>query len=112
MSKASIQAYEEIKPKRVSIETRIYKYLRNSGGQKLSNILEDLQLKHQTATSRLSSLHDAGLVVINQNGEYRATYEWEVNSTIEQRARDKKSKWLKKGHENGWIVNGMVVNES
>jgi len=111
MSKASYQAYEEMKPKAVSIETQIYQYLENTSGKKLASILSDLKLKHQTATSRLSSLHDEGRVVINGNGEYRTTFAWEMEGVVRQRAKEKKVKWLKKGVKNGWIVNGTIADE-
>lgn len=104
MSKASYQAHEEIKPKKLSIEQQIYSYLENNGANSLQMIEFHLGLKNQTASARLSEMHDKGIVCFDPYGAYRLTYnEEEKQQVILIREREKKEKWMAQGYKNNYI---------
>jgi len=78
MSKASILAHEEIKPKKLSIEQQIYS---------------------------LSEMHDKGIVCFDAYGSYRVTHDEREKREVEWlRMRDKYEKWKKQGVKNGWLI--------
>jgi len=105
MSKASILAHEEIKPKKLSIEQQIYSYLENNGATSLQMIEFHLGLKNQTASARLSEMHDKGIVCFDAYGSYRVTHDETEKREVEWlRMRDKYEKWKKQGVKNGWLI--------
>ena len=104
MSKASYQAHEEIKPKKESMQQQIHSYLETKGANTLQTIKFMLGLKNQTASARLSEMHDKGIVTIDPYGAYRLTYDdAEKLSVIKQRCVDRYVKWSRQGEKNGWI---------
>ena len=63
-----------------------------------------LGLKNQTASARLSEMHDKGIVTIDPYGAYRLTYDdAERLEVIKQRCVDRYVKWSRQGEKNGWI---------
>ncbi|MCP4595524.1 hypothetical protein [Neptuniibacter sp.] len=104
MSKASYQAHEEIKPKKPSMEQQVHSYLKNKGATTLEMIGFQLGIKAQTASARLSEMHDKGIVTFDPYGAYRLTYdEEEKQQTILIRGREKRDKWIAQGYKNKWI---------
>lgn len=105
MSKASYQAHEEIKPKKQSMEDQIHSYLESKGATSLQMIEFHLGLKNQTASARLSEMHDKGIVCFDAYGLYRLTYDdEEKQQVIETRQSEKRMKWLERGYKNEWIA--------
>lgn len=104
MSKASYQAHEEIKPKKQSMEQQIHSYLESKGATSLQMIEFHLGLKNQTASARLSEMHDKGMVTFDPYGAYRLTHnEEEKQQIILTREREKHDKWIAQGYKNKWI---------
>ena len=104
MSKASYQAHEEIKPKKQSIEQQIHSYLETKGANSLQMIEFHLGLKNQTASARLSEMHDKGIVTFDPYGSYRLTHdEQEKLEVIKTRSAERYGKWARQGEKNGWI---------
>lgn len=104
MSKASYQAHEEIKPKKQSMQQQIHSYLEAKGATNLQMIEFHLGLKNQTASARLSEMHDKGIVTFDPYGAYRLTYDdAERLQVIKQRCAEKYGKWARQGEKNGWI---------
>jgi len=112
MSKASYQAHEEIKPKKESMQQQIHSYLETKGANTLQTIEFMLGLKNQTASARLSEMHDKGIVTIDPYGAYRLTYdEQEKNEVVKQRDDERFKKWMLQGTKHGWIYSGNVVHK-
>ncbi|MCP4595527.1 hypothetical protein [Neptuniibacter sp.] len=104
MSKASYQAHEEIKPKKPSMEQQVYSYLETKGATTLEMLGFQLGIKAQTASARLSEMHDKGIVTFDPYGAYRLTYDdAERLDVIKQRCVERFAKWSRKGEKNGWI---------
>lgn len=104
MSKKSHLAHEEIKPKKLSIEDRIQIYLQREGALSLHSIARELELKMQTASARLSEMHDKGIVRFDVDGDYEMTKnEQEQKEVILTRKRLKHIKWIEQGYKNKWI---------
>ena len=104
MSKASYQAHEEIKPQKLSIEQRIQIYLHREGALSLHSIARELEIKMQTASARLSEMHDKGIVRFDAVGDYELTEnEQEQERVRYHRMVDRYEKWRKQGIKNGWI---------
>ncbi len=104
MSKASYQAHEEIKPKKLSIEQQIQIYLHREGALSLHSIARELELKMQTASARLSEMHDKGIVRFDVDGDYELTEnEQEQQDVMKAREFEKRTKWMAQGYKNKWI---------
>tara|TARA_R110002153_G_scaffold104649_2_gene242685 strand:- start:5294 stop:5677 length:384 start_codon:yes stop_codon:yes gene_type:complete len=104
MSKASYQAHEEIKPKKLSIEQRIQIYLHREGALSLHSIARELELKMQTASARLSEMHDKGVVRFDFDGDYELTEnEQQQQEVIKTRELEKRNKWMAQGVKNNYI---------
>ena len=104
MSNKSQLAHEEIKPQKESMEQRIQAYLKEKGATSLQIVEFDLGLKNQTASARLSEMHDKGIVCFDSYGAYRLTYnDAERLEVIKQRCAEKYGKWSRQGEKNGWI---------
>jgi hypothetical protein len=104
MSNKSHLAHEEIKPKKLSIEQQIQAYLKEKGATSLQMVEFHLGLKNQTASARLSEMHDKGIVTFDPYGAYRLTYnEEEQQHVILERKREKRDKWIAQGYKNNWI---------
>ncbi len=104
MSKASYQAHEEIKPKKLSIEQRIQIYLHREGALSLHSIARELELKMQTASARLSEMHDKGIVRFDHDGDYELTEnEQQQQEVMKAREYEKRTKWMAQGYKNEWI---------
>lgn len=104
MSKKSHLAHEEMKPKKLSIEDRIQIYLQREGALSLHSIARELELKMQTASARLSEMHDKGIVRFDVDGDYEMTKnEQEQKEVILTRKRLKHIKWIEQGYKNKWI---------
>ena len=107
MSNQSRIAHEAIKPKKPSIESNIYAHLVIVGAATLEEIEEDLNLKIQTASARLSEMNDKGMVLIMPSGQYRVTREEEIEAVIAIRNNEKFQKWYLLGQKNEWIDRGF-----
>lgn len=103
MSNQSRIAHEAIKPKKPSIESNIYAHLVIVGAASLEEIEEDLNLKIQTASARLSEMNDKGMVLIMPSGQYRVTREEEKEAVIAIRKHEKFQKWYLLGQKNEWV---------
>jgi len=104
MSNKSHLAHEEIKPKKQSMEQSIQAYLKEKGATSLQIVEFDLGLKNQTASARLSEMHDKGIVCFDPYGAYRLTYnEEEKQQVILTRNIEKRDKWIAQGYKNNWI---------
>ena len=104
MSNKSHRAHEEIKPKKQSMEQQIQAYLKEKGATSLQMLEFRLGLKVQTASARLSEMHDKGIVCFDQYGAYRLTYnEEEKQQVILTRNSEKRDKWIAQGYKNKWI---------
>jgi hypothetical protein len=104
MSKASHQAHEDIKPKKPSMEQQIHSYLETKGATTLEMLGFQLGIKAQTASARLSEMHDKGKVTFDPYGAYRLTYDdAERLEVIKQRCAERYGKWSRQGEKNGWI---------
>lgn len=111
MSKASYQAHEEIKPKKLSMEQQIHSYLETKGATTLEMLGFELGIKAQTASARLSEMHDKGIVCFDPYGAYRLTHnEEEKNQVAKQRDYERAKKWMLQGTKHGWIHSGNVVH--
>jgi predicted transcriptional regulator len=109
MSKASILAHKEIKPKKLSLEKQIYNYLENKGATTLEMVGFQLGIKAQTASARLSEMHDKGIVTFDPYGAYRLTYnDAEKLEVIKQRCVERFVKWSRQGEKNGWIATAQL----
>jgi len=104
MSNKSHLAHEEIKPKKESMEQQVHSYLKSKGATTLEMLGFHLGIKAQTASARLSEMHDKGIVTFDPYGAYRLTYDdAERLEVIKQRCVDRYVKWSRQGEKNGWI---------
>lgn len=111
MSNKSHLAHEEIKPKKLSLEKQIHAYLESKGATTLEMIGFQLGIKAQTASARLSEMHDKGIVTFDPYGAYRLTYnEQEKNEVVKQRDDLRFKKWMLQGTKHGWVYSGNVVH--
>ena len=111
MSNKSHLAHEEIKPKKLSIEQQIHSYLETKGATTLEMLGFQLGIKAQTASARLSEMHDKGIVCFDPYGAYRLTYsEEEKKQVAKQRDDERFLKWRLQGAKHGWIYSGNVVH--
>jgi predicted transcriptional regulator len=109
MSKASILAHKEIKPKKPSMEQQIHSYLETKGATTLEMLGFQLGIKAQTASARLSEMHDKGIVTFDPYGAYRLTYnDAEKLEVIKQRCVERFVKWSRQGEKNGWIATAQL----
>ena len=103
MSRFSIEAYKLIQPHIKPSEERILTLL-SQGEMNLRGVSELLSMSLQTASARLSELHDAGLVT---QGELRGTYYLTPLESIEavkyKRDRQRYDKWKKLGEVNNYF---------
>lgn len=104
MSTFSIQAYLDIQPHIKPSEELILSLL-SKGGATLREVSERLSMPLQTASARLSELHDSGL--IHQSEHHTATYNLtpfeNISSVKYQRDRKRFEKWKKLGEERGFF---------
>jgi len=104
MSKFSIEAYIDIQPHIKPTEELILSLL-SRGGATLKEVSERLMMPLQTASARLSELHDKGLV--HQSEHHSATYNLtpleNVASVKYTRDRKRFEKWKKLGEERGFF---------
>tara|TARA_R110000744_G_scaffold96187_4_gene185904 strand:- start:6851 stop:7261 length:411 start_codon:yes stop_codon:yes gene_type:complete len=104
MSKFSIQAYIDIQPSIKPSEELIMSLL-SRGGATLREVAERLSMPLQTASARLSELHDRGF--IHQSEYHKATYTLTPPENVGRvkEARDKKryEKWYKLGIIEGYF---------
>ncbi len=104
MSNKSHLAHEEIKPKKESMEQQVHSYLKSKGATTLEMLGFQLGIKAQTASARLSEMHDKGIVTFDAYGAYRLTYDdVERLEVIKQRCVERFAKWSRQGEKNGWI---------
>ncbi len=103
MSKFSIQAYIEIQPSIKPSEERILTLLSERGAT-LKDVSQSLSMPLQTASARLSELHDSGLIT---QGELRGTYYLTPLNNIRavkyKRDRQRYDKWKKLGEANNYF---------
>lgn len=104
MSKFSIQAYIDIQPNIKPTEEMILSLL-SKKGQTLHEISEGLLLPLQSASARVSELHDKGL--IHQSEHHSAIYNLtpleNISSVKYKRDRKRFEKWKKLGEERGYF---------
>jgi hypothetical protein len=78
--------------------------LETKGATTLEMLGFQLGIKAQTASARLSEMHDKGIVTFDPYGAYRLTYnEEEQQHVILERKREKRDKWIAQGYKNNWI---------
>lgn len=98
MSHFSIEAYIAIQPRINPLEEVIMSFL-SRGGATLREVAEQLSMPLQTASARLSELHDKGLV--HQSEYHKATYTLtppeNVGRVKEERDTKRYDKWYKLG---------------
>jgi Mn-dependent DtxR family transcriptional regulator len=108
MSKFSIEAYIEIQPSIKPTEEMILSLLSKRGAT-LREVAERLSMPLQTASARLSELHDSGL--IHQSEHHKATYHLtpfeNIASVKYKRDRRRYEKWNKLGIEKGYFGKEM-----
>lgn len=104
MSHFSIEAYIAIQPDIKPTEELILSLL-SRGGATLREVSERLSMPLQTASARLSELHDKGLV--HQSEYHKATYTLtppeNVGRVKEERDRKRYEKWKKLGEVNNYF---------
>jgi len=61
------------------------------------------RMPHQSLTSALSTLNDAGLIFQNNSGYYEPTAPNKYEYVSKMRERVRYEKWKKQGEENGWF---------
>jgi len=61
------------------------------------------RMPHQSLTSALSTLNDAGLIFQNNSGYYEPTEPNKYEYVSKMRERVRYEKWKKQGEENGWF---------
>ena len=102
MSKFSIQAYIDIQPRIKPSEERILTLL-SEGGATLREVSENLSMPLQTASARLSELHDSGLIHQLDDAKYLLTPFIKIDSVKYKRDRKRFDKWKKLGDERGYF---------
>ena len=104
MSRFSIEAYIDIQPHIKPTEERILSLL-SKGGVTLKEVSERLNMALQTASARLSELHDSGLIHQSEhnNSKYHLTPLENISSVKYKRDRKRFEKWKKLGEERGFF---------
>ena len=104
MSKFSIQAYIDIQPRIKPSEARILTLL-SEGGATLRNVSERLSIPLQTASARLSELHDSGMIHQSEHNtaKYHLTPLENIASVKYKRDRKRFDKWKKLGEDRGFF---------
>ena len=102
MSHFSIQAYIDIQPHIKPSEERILTLL-SEGGANLREVSESLSMPLQTASARLSELHDAGLIHQQDDTKYLLTPFIKIASVKYNRDRKRFEKWKKLGEDRGYF---------
>tara|TARA_R110000796_G_scaffold248807_1_gene375898 strand:+ start:419 stop:829 length:411 start_codon:yes stop_codon:yes gene_type:complete len=104
MSKFSIEAYIDIQPHIKPTEEIILSLL-SRGGATLKEVSERLSMPLQTASARLSELHDSGLIHQSEHNssKYHLTPLENISSVKYKRDRKRYDKWKKLGEERGYF---------
>jgi len=104
MSKFSIEAYIDIQPHIKPTEEMILSLLSRKG-HTLHEVSEGLLLPLQTASARLSELHDSGLIHQSEHNssKYHLTPLENIASVKYKRDRKRFDKWKKLGEERGYF---------
>ena len=104
MSKFSIQAYIDIQPRIKPSEERILTLL-SEGGATLRDVSERLSIPLQTASARLSELHDSGMIHQSEHNtaKYHLTPLENIASVKYKRDRKRFDKWKKLGEDRGFF---------
>ena len=102
MSKFSLQAYIDIQPHIKPSDERILTLL-SEGGATLREVSESLSMPLQTASARLSELHDSGLIHQLDDAKYLLTPFIKIDSVKYKRDRKRFDKWKKLGDERGYF---------
>jgi|TARA_R110000751_G_scaffold1166_3_gene4519 hypothetical protein len=102
MSIFSLQAYIDIQPNIKPSEERILTLL-SEGGATLRGVAESLSMPLQTASARLSELHDSGLIHQLDDAKYLLTPFIKINSVKYKRDRKRFDKWKKLGEDRGYF---------
>ena len=104
MSKFSIEAYIDIQPSIKPTEELILSLLSRRGAT-LHEVSESLLLPLQTASARLSELHDRGMVHQSEHNsaKYHLTPLENIASVKYTRDRKRFDKWKKLGEERGYF---------
>lgn len=103
MSTLSKQAYIDIQPKIKPSEELILKAIRCYSSMTLRQVAERLQMPLQTASARLSELHDKGLVMQNVDGQYYNTPNDDIEGVRRIREKNRFNKWQKLGEKLGYF---------
>ena len=102
MSHFSIQAYIDIQPHIKPSEERILTLL-SEGGANLREVAQMLSMPLQTASARLSELHDSGLIHQQDDTKYLLTPFIKISSVKYKRDRKRFDKWKKLGEDRGYF---------
>ena len=102
MSKFSLQAYIDIQPHIKPSDERILTLL-SEGGATLREVSESLSMPLQTASARLSELHDSGLIHQLDDAKYLLTPFIKIDSIKYKRDRKRFDKWKKLGEDRGYF---------
>jgi|TARA_R110000744_G_scaffold26652_1_gene65396 hypothetical protein len=104
MSKFSIEALYDIQPHIKPTEELILCLLSRKGAT-LKEVSESLSMPLQTASARLSELHDSGLIHQSEHNsaKYHLTPLENVSSVRYKRDRKRFDKWKKLGEERGYF---------
>ena len=102
MSKFSLQAYIDIQPHIKPSDERILTLL-SEGGATLREVSESLSMPLQTASARLSELHDSGLIHQLDDAKYLLTPFIKIDSVKYKRDRKRFDKWKKLGDDRGYF---------
>ena len=102
MSKFSLQAYIDIQPHIKPSDERILTLL-SEGGATLREVSESLSMPLQTASARLSELHDSGLIHQLDDAKYLLTPFIKIDSVKYKRDRKRFDKWKKLGEDRGYF---------
>ena len=96
---------QELTGKKVSDKQRILDYLRDYKRISILSCIHNLEMKHQTASARLSDLHDDGIIT-QREGETHSYYILSQNpeKVKEQRERIKIDGLIKKLEAYGYEV--------
>lgn len=114
---ASLQAFKNQKNTSENNETRILNFIK---GMKEHGVTKKemelvLNIKHQSLTSKLSSLRDQGKIYINEEEEpkdgcsnWYATPPHLIDQKAKERKHEKYVKWLKQGSEHFGISSSTI----
>tara|TARA_R110000787_G_scaffold43672_2_gene106966 strand:- start:2295 stop:2663 length:369 start_codon:yes stop_codon:yes gene_type:complete len=102
MSQFSIEAYIDVLPKIKPTEKLILQHISNWGSCGIKGISKAIPLPLQTASARLSELHDQGIVYQLPTGEYAISDPSYVDQVKTERLEAKYLKWKKLGDRYEW----------